>query len=333
MEVSLKVSILVPREDGVKMRIKLIPRNGLGNRLQAITSAIVLSKDIGADVRILWSEETQLPLKAGEVFSSSTLSKLFEECTEPQIRLLLNEIPEFLTTSEETGQIFLRGNRLGEQKFMKRISELIRSNANYKQITIVAGGQFELNRKRKLTRKRLEFQERRHVAYENLIFSQAINDDAETMLSSLTMPYIALHLRGTDRANQSISDRLLVRECLRLNKKVKTGSFLIVGDSADRIAIVRRLFESSSISPQLSPVKELTRTSSTGSRMAILDWILLKNAAVIVASSTSTFAVEAAVAGGLYEKSVFLKPNLAKRARIYLLEKLALFRKFGVNPF
>jgi hypothetical protein len=333
MEVSLKVSILVPREDGVKVRIKLIPRNGLGNRLQAITSAIVLSQDLDAEVRILWSEESQLPLKAEQVFSSSTLSELFEECTEPQISLLLSEIPEFLTTSEETGQIFLRGNRLGEQKFMKKISELIRLNANYKQITIVAGGQFELNRNRKLVQRQLKFQERRQHVYEKLIFNEAINDYADSMLRSLTKPYIALHLRGTDRANQSISDHLLVRESIRIDKKINTGSFLIVGDSADRIAKVKRLFEAESISPQLSPVKELTRTSLTGSRMAIQDWILLKNAAVIVASSTSTFAVEAAVAGGIYEKSVFLKPNLAKRARIYLLEKLALFRKFGVNPF
>jgi hypothetical protein len=67
--------------------------------------------------------------------------------------------------------------------------------------------------------------------------------------------------------------------------------------------------------------------------MAILDWILLKNAEVIISSESSTFSVEAAIAGGIYENSIFLRPNLLKRLRIYLKERVVLFRKFGVNPF
>ncbi|CAN1484363.1 hypothetical protein MCERE3_00050 [Candidatus Nanopelagicaceae bacterium] len=311
------------------MRISLIPRNGLGNRLQAITSAIILSKDLNAEVRILWGKETLLPLKADEIFSNPTLSKIFEECSEGRISSMLDEIPEFLSTRDEAGEIFLRGNRLGEQRFMNKIAKLLSSEKDYKQLTIVAGGQFELKSKRN-TR---EFQKRRHLVYRELTLTEEINNDANEILDSLKRPYLALHLRSTDRGNQSIADRVLVRECIRQQKRQNIESLLIVGDSTQRIAKVWQLFQAESIAPQLSPVNDLSRTSASGSRMALLDWILLRNATAIVASESSTFAVEAAVAGGIYENSIFLRPNLYKRYRNYLKEKTALYRKFGVNPF
>lgn len=325
----LKVFIWARREDGISMRISLIPRNGLGNRLQAITSAIILSKDLNADVRILWGKEILLPLKADEIFSSPTLSNIFEECSEGRISSILDQIPEFLSTRDEVGEIFLRGNRLGEQRFMNKIAKLLSSEKDYKQLTIVAGGKFEL----KPNRNARIFQARRHLVYKDLVFNKQIADDANEMLDTLKRPYIALHLRGTDRATQSISDRHLIRATMNLREKENIDAVLIVGDSAVRIAKVANLLDLQGITPQLSPVNNLSRTSTKGAKMAVLDWMLLKGAGAIVASDSSTFAIEAAVAGGTYRESVFLRPNLNKRLRNYIREKVIVFRKFRVNPF
>jgi hypothetical protein len=110
-------------------------------------------------------------------------------------------------------------------------------------------------------------------------------------------------------------------------------SLLVVGDSAERISKVGQLFRERSIAPQISPVHELTRTTSSGAKMAILDWLLLKNAASIVASENSTFAVEASVAGGTHQESVFLRQKPIRRVQGLLKDKVVLVRKFGKFPF
>ena len=321
---------MVRHGDGVKLKVKLIPRNGLGNRLQAITSAILLSEDIGGEVKILWGKESLLPLNAEEVFSQSTLTRYFDTNSEAQINRLIKETPQFLSTVAD--EIFLRGNRLGEQKFMRKIKKLLTKNQNYQQMTIIAGGQFELDRHFSSRSNVEKFQERRHLVYNDINFTEEINSEAEEMLRRIDQPYIALHLRGTDRAHQAIPDNLLVQQCIRKSEILGVKSFLILGDLAERIVRVSQLFQEMSITPQISPVDELARNTSSGAKMAILDWLLLKNAVSIVASKNSTFAIEASVAGGTYEESLFLQQRFPQRAQGYLKDRVVLVRKFGRFP-
>ncbi len=282
-------------------------------------------------MKILWGKESLLPLKAEEVFSQSTLESFFDLVPKAEIDSILEETPQFLTTV--TDQIFLRGNRLGEQKFMRKIRKLLVSKQVYKQMTIIAGGQFELNRQLISRKNNKRFQERRTDVYKEIEFTEEINSEAKRMMQELNQPYIALHLRGTDRAHQAIPDELLIQASIRQSKRMGIESLLVVGDSAERISKVAQLFRERSIAPQISPVHELARTTSSGAKMAILDWLLLKNAASIVASENSTFAVEASVAGGTHQESAFLRQKPIRRVQGLLKDKVVLVRKFGKFPF
>jgi len=312
------------------VQVRVIPRNGLGNRLQAITSAIFLSETIGAETKVSWGTEPLFPLEADSIFAPECISQYFDSITTKEIEEELQTIPEFLSVKNE--EIFLRGNRLGEQRFMPKVKDLLSASDRIRKITLVAGGQFDLNTKR-IQKKSSEFHKQRRGVYNKLIFSEEILDQLKKMTISLDSPYIAVHLRGTDRANQFISNELMIQACRKLMISKEVPNLLIVGDSSVRIREVQQQLSSQSILAQTSPINLIERESGQGTINAILDWLLLKNAIAIVTSEGSTFAFEAAVAGGTYSELVLLRPKLSRRLRNYLFEKYAIFRKFRIFPF
>ncbi|MSO27984.1 MAG: hypothetical protein EXQ60_08010 [Candidatus Nanopelagicales bacterium] len=297
-------------------RILLLPLSGYINRIQAIASAAILAQQIDAELSICWEMDAVVPVGANSVLSDDFCRRyvLTEDAAIQDFGCTLKSVPKYLNYDEPRERIYLAGNDLGEQHFMPELAQLLGNSGSPKTLIIAAGGKFFMPAANSVEADwQDEFRRRRQDFYRSVSFTPEIEAAVASQLSARG-PYLALHLRYTDRSHQTPLDGA-IRQALR-NLSARSGitDLFIAGDNA----AVRQRWTNQALDLGLKPwgVEHLVwdRASGGSQQAALVDWRLLTHAKSMVYFLESSFAVEAAVAGGTFETSIALAASPTKSA-------------------
>lgn len=299
-------------------RILLFPLSGYVNRLQAIASAAIMAQQIDAKLSICWEPDDVVPVGADAVFSvdfcqrylvtGAAANQLFG-CTR-------DLVPRYLNHDAAGNRILLAGNDLGEQHFMPELAQLLGNSDTPKTLIIAAGGKFFLADANHAEEKwQAEFRQLRRNFYRETAFAPEIESAVQAELASRPA-FLGLHLRYTDRSHQTPLDGAIRQALQDLSARSGITDLFIAGDSA----AARQRWTDQARDLGLKPwsVEHLVwdRASGGSQQAALVDWRLLAHAKAMVYFLESSFAVEAAVAGGTFEKSIALAKSPTRSAYV-----------------
>ncbi len=297
-------------------RFLLFPLSGYLNRLQAIASAYIMAQQIDAELSICWEPDDVVPVGADAIFSSDfcqrhmltgvAVSEIFD-CTR-------DLVPKYLTHDAHNNRIYLAGNDLGEQHFMPELAQLLDSPGSSKTLIIAAGGKFFMPNANQAEEKwQAEFRQLRRNFYRSISFTNEIENTVKAELASRSA-FLGLHLRYTDRSHQTPLDGAIRQALQSLSTRSGITDLFIASDNA----AARQKWTSQALDLGLKPwsVEHFIwdRASGGSQQAALVDWRLLTHAKAMLYFLESSFAVEAAVAGGTFETSIALAASPAKSA-------------------
>ena len=298
----------------VRPVVVLRPQSGYANRLQAIASAWLLAKRLGSRLVVDWFPDPEVaPVQLEDVLDPRVCELLQDSTVEncDKLTVYSGTLPPYLNFDSRSGVLTLAGLELGEQHFMPEVSRLLKSGG-VQEIVISAGGKFTLKGGAVLSAdEERVFRQERQQAYEELPLHPEVELQAQTAAQGFPL-FHALHLRYSDRALESPWKRQITAALTKLKKRTEATSLFIASDSASAKEEWLRKSRELGWNPWTSDSDEFSREDPRSSRSALLDWRILSKAHSLVFFAASSFAEEAAVAGGSYERSI---PLSASRAR------------------
>lgn len=265
------------------MKVILQPQNGYINRIQALASAGLLARELGAEFEVEWIPDQFAPARPEEVFSSGFLKgfTLLSEC-KPW------NLDPYLKVSFDKTTVTLAGLDRGEQEFMNALRTELSSNSKVQELRISAGGKFSLNGTG------TEFDRNRGSFYRNEVqFTLEIEQAAEQIALDRG-DYIGLHLRYSDRSHQAPSRRS-IESALR-HFTIERGVDQVFIASDDFRALdhwIPRLKKLGLHAWSASPPASNTYRAAAP---ALIDWRLLTLSKGVVFFQESSFGEESAVA-------------------------------------
>lgn len=273
----------------------VVPRNGLGNRLQAWASAATLARTWQAPLDLLWEPQPAGPNTFDQLFNDlpHTFGVDQQLVASSDLEAVLgadhNSLPRYLTADGDRKVIFLAGHERGEQAFMPRLEDLVRNLDGSWSLVVVAGGLFHIDSSDGFSGSRREF-------YRSLQWSNQIQDLAASVRPS--EPYSGLHIRHTDRSREAPRSSDIRAALGQLRASNAPESLFIAADTKEARLEWANVAGSLGFRPWSVPQVELTRSAPKAGISAAVDWLLLSDAQGLVYPRASTFSAEAAVAGG-----------------------------------
>jgi hypothetical protein len=311
------------------VKVIAVPRNGLGNRLQMLASSYVLSRNLQAEFEIVWTNQTVFPARFDSVFTSMAGMPIHEK-----IFFAPEEYPTFTTVNSKNMSITLRNLRAGDQIFMPKLRKLIRKNFQTRCITIISGEKFNLNEGRYFKDSQL-FRSLRKEFYEKLVFSDEVNHLIRETENQFEGPYWAIHLRETDRKNESLAIDAVVKEIMQLKNipELQTQQVYIATDDHRRGLELSEKLTILGFKPKYLAKLNRDRLTEKEAVHSLLDWVILSRATRIVSYGTTTFSYEAAVAGGTFDKRIHIDESVGKKVIRSIRKELLNFRLYGKFPY
>lgn len=290
-------------------RIVLVPRNGYINRLQAWASAAILAEDLDCSLEILWDPERVAPVPLRDLIDpqSGHATGIDEQTFLRIAGAHHTDFPRYLSLHPERGFAFLAGHDRGEQFFMSDLSEALASDSRLHTLVIVAGGLFHLPGA-------VGFQQRRAGFYRQLVWSEEIRQAVAHVVPTRG-PFIALHVRQTDRAREAPTWSALRHGLATVAGRTGCTQVFVSADSVEGLESGLKLAGASGLTAWTSDTASLDRSTAQAAVGAMVDWCLLSHALAGVYSSTSSFAREAFVAGGTLTGSVALTAHPALQVK------------------
>lgn len=285
------------------------PMSGYVNRLQAMASSALLAEDLGADVRYCWVPFALVPGEPGDIFAADFVDDYFITSDEALACLgrPLEDIPIYVGSDPVARIAWLRGHDQGEQGLLPNLMQVLTSEGSLSTLAIVAGGSFGLDDTQK-------FLERKRTYYTGLALHPAIEGAVARQLDVHPEPFLALHLRYTDRSLQTPSDSAIKRALVASAEESGITSLFIAADNVDAAARWEDFARSLGLDPWSTHPPVLDRTDPRSAHGALIDWCLLGHAHSVVYFSASSFAAEAVCAGGSWTRSIGLHPSPAREA-------------------
>ena len=296
--------------------VVLRPQSGYANRLQAIASAWLLAKALGSRLIVDWRPDPAVaPVQLEDVLDPRVCEQLQDSTVEdhkvPSVSL--GVLPPYLNFDSQSGVVTLAGLEFGEQHFMPKLSRLLKGH-DVRGIVISAGGKFALEGGAVLSvdEERI-FRQNRELAYAQLPLHPEVELRARIATKGLTR-FHALHLRYSDRALESPWKRHITAALTELKNTTEATSLFIASDSASAKEEWLRKSREIGWNPWTADSDEFPREDPRSSWKALVDWRILSSARSLVFFGASSFAEEAAVAGGSYERSTPLRASRVRRA-------------------
>lgn len=281
-------------------RIVLVPRNGYVNRLQAWASAAILAEALNCSLEILWDSERVAPVPLTDFIDPQS-----GHATDIDEKTLLDitgknhtDLPRYLSLHPEQGFAFLAGHDRGEQFFMRELESALAGDPRLHTLVIVAGGVFHLPGEANFRSRRTDFY--RHLIWNEQI-TRVVSHDVTTR-----GPYIALHVRQTDRAREAPTTTAMRKALGTVGARTGCANVFVAADSVEGRELGLRIAQACGLSAWTSRSRSLDRSTAEAALGAMIDWYLLSQACAGVYSSTSSFAHEAFVAGDALTESVAL---------------------------
>lgn len=274
------------------MKVVLQPQNGYINRIQALASAVLLAREIGAELDVQWVPSSAAPAELREIFSESFLEKFF---VEPQVW----KLDPYLNLTDRGKVVTLAGLERGEQVFMEELQELMSANPQISEFRISAGGKFALGGlSEHFTILRGQFYRK------ELQFISDIEYRARSLHDGHG-PYLGVHLRYSDRSHQAPRRSSVLRAVLDLASRLEVSEVFLASDEPSERDRWRSTMTSKGLRPWIA-VSDLP-FSVRSALPALVDWRLLSLSEGIVFFSESSFGEEAAVAAGKNVESISLR--------------------------
>ncbi len=306
-------------ERGSVGRLLVFPVNGYVNRLQALASSWVLADRLGADVAACWVPFENAPGPPTDIFTASFCRRFFisQDSASDLVGVSLEEIPRYVTHNTRLGWISLRGHDKGEQALMPELLAKIGQQAPVPLLVVVAGGTFHVV----VTGPESEEAGRQFLAAKREFYRQLpLHDEIETAvraeLETDSSPYIGLHLRYTDRAHEAPFAYSIRRALRDASSASGIRRVFIASDTPNPRERWHDEVRRMGLEPWSVDHATWDRRARRSAHPALVDWRLLGNAERLVHFMESTFAVEAVVAAGAWEKSIALGRHRLRSAMV-----------------
>ena len=220
------------------------------------------------------------------------------------------DLPRYLTMSEDDRFAVLAGHDRGEQVFMDQVVALNERVGQPLTLVIIAGGLFHHHRsspdaERAFTAERREF-------YSSLQWHGEILQRAAEV--SRTVDYGALHLRTTDRSLEAPTDRAITSALSHMRSQMGMTSLFIAADTSEGREVWSAKTRAIGFDPWSVDDTDFSRVTLSGGHSAAVDWLLLSRAQGITFAAASTFSLEAATAAGC-QTWPLVASSLTKRLR------------------
>ena len=303
---------------GFVERLLVYPRSGYTNRLQAIASSEILARQLGARFQICWEPEEVVPGDALETFTDAFCDEfvLNADQVHRDYGFRREDLPRYLNVDPTRRLVVLAGHDRGEQVFMSELSAALTDPCNPTTLVIIAGGQFFLPPEGKAEQDwQAEFRELRRRFYKSLPLNAAIEDSARGSLAG-RVPFLGLHLRYSDRAHQAPLEDSIRKALIEARAASGLSSVFIASDTATARTKWVSECKSLGLNPWFIEQDSWDRSKTGSGHAALVDWRVLGHSQRLVYFSESTFAVEAAVAAGAYDRSIPLAPHPRQAAAV-----------------
>ena len=275
----------------------LVPRNGLGNRLQAWSSAALLARAWDVPLDVMWEPEQAASTPASELFVGAPTFNGLDHAFLDRVSLdrILGadhaELPRYVHAEPARQFISFAGHDKGEQALLDELFVAIQSDHQLKMLVIIAGGLFTLNPRDDMT-----FRRGREDFYRSLPWHPAISERAAQI--EVGNEYSALHIRGTDRSREAPTRRVIERSLQHMRESGTADSLFIAADNAPSRQEWTRRSQELGFTPWSVGDTDFTRSAHAGGISAAVDWLLLSRSSFIAYPGASTFSAEACVANG-----------------------------------
>ena len=284
-------------------RIIVVPRNGYANRLQAWASAAILGAELDVPVSVVWEPQPIAPATADVLFAPHRITMSFIDASD--LASLLGhsheDLPRYLHTDPERRIVSLAGHDRGEQSFMAQLGWVLADECEPHTLVIIAGGHFHLPGA-------TTFERQRQLFYEHLEWSNPIAERVSLLLADRE-PYLAVHLRGTDRSRTAPTTRALRSALADLRSATGLDRLFVAADTPETRRHWFDIAINDGFHPWSSEGEQFDRTVAAAGLDAIVDWVLLGHARALAYSAESSFAHEAAVASGNLADSIALSAS------------------------
>lgn len=289
----------------------------------------MLSRNLQAEFEIVWTNQSVFPSRFDSVFTSMAGMPVQEK-----LFFAPEEYPTFTTVNPENMIITLRNLRAGDQLFMPKLRKLIRENIQTRCIMIISGEKFNLNEGRYFKDSH-HFRSLRKEFYEKLVFSDEVNQLIRETENQFEGPYWAIHLRETDRKNESLAIDAVVREIMQLRnlQELLSQQVYIATDDHRRGLELSEKLTKLGFKPKFLAELNRDRLTEKEAVHSLLDWVILSRATRIVSYGTTTFSYEASVAGGTFDKRLYINESVGKKVIRSIRKELLNVRLYGKFPY
>ena len=289
------------RVPGSLEQVVLVPRNGLGNRLQAWASAAILAAQWDVPLKVMWEPEPPAPAEADVLFTPEARHSSFVSrgWLDNLLGCAHENLPRYLTVLDSRRTVILAGHDRGEHVFMADLPSALSDASQPHSLVIIAGGLFHVPSTEDFVLQRTHF-------YRALPWHQALLTCAQAQID-LQAPYCALHIRQTDRSVEAPSRRTIRLGLKSLARSVPERGLFIAADTSEGREVWAQHARQLGFAPWHSGEITFDRTDAAGTVNAAMDWILLSRATALAYPAASTFSAEAAVASGSIAISISMK--------------------------
>lgn len=265
--------------------ITLVPVGGLANRMKAIDAAIALTREISADLHIIWYKDQGLNCRFDELFQPINIDRVtLKEAS--LFDLLVYDRPRkknFLIPS--LFQSFLFSDCMYEAEVTKRMF----AGFDFKE--------WARNRRVYLASCVYFFSSPDKKRFDVFRPISSLKKEIESNCASFTSNTIGIHIRRTDNVT-SIKEsptELFIEQIERELLLCNDANFYLASDSEEDKMILRKRFGDKI----LSSSKAADRTSVRGMQEAMIEMYTLAYTNKIIGSAQSSYSETAAQISGI----------------------------------
>ena len=314
------------------MRIIAIPRNGIGNRLQMLASSYKLAKDLDAELVVAWSEQTVLKASFTDIFEEIPKATVLNYGELEQFSEI--NLPKFTHFDKRKNRITMKNLRLGDQFFVRDLEKFLETSNEDTEIWIESGEKFSLNEQPNF-RDSSEFRAARLDFYNKIKFNKKIIEKYNSISKNTGSKYWAIHIRGTDRISETISNSKIIKEVIRreTDLRLQSSTVFIASDDSKRGAELAHSLTLEGYQVIFDPEKNRNRLTGEEVPESVTDWIALKNASTVVSFGGTTYSYEACVAGNTFDSRIHLKSSDYRQIINRLQTELLFLKLYSKLPY